>query len=199
MNRRALFLLTALLPASCETLPSPADAPGAPPLPGPREETAAAFAPLTEKDLALFQACGALNFATVRSLLAAGANPNARDTAGRTPLMMLARTQPPDLGQADEPEWDEDGTGLDAQTSPHYFILEELCRRRADLNVRDSEGRTALMHAARADYANLVTGLIRRGADPGVRDNTGSTALTIARQAGNVSAAEAIVKASMPR
>ena len=51
----------------------------------------------------------------------------------------------------------------------------------ANVNARNEGGITALMIAAAANQASLVTLLVKAGADVAARDEKGETALSIAR------------------
>ena len=87
-------------------------------------------------------------------LLRNGADPDLRDSRGRSPLMYSVLT----------------GHG----------VLETLLNHGADPNLGDSEGRTPLTLAVidtEAD-AGIIETLLEHGADPNVRDNSGFTPLT---------------------
>lgn len=58
-------------------------------------------------------------------------------------------------------------------------LLEELLAGRADPNIQDQHGWTALMHASfmRRDNALVIRTLIRSGANPNIKDREGFTAL----------------------
>lgn len=83
-----------------------------------------------------------------------GANVNARDSLGRTPLSEAAQRSPVSVLNA----------LLGAGAS-------------ASVNVADNEGRTPLMWAARDNSAAMVRVLLRRGANVHAKDATGSTPL----------------------
>jgi ankyrin repeat protein/uncharacterized protein DUF6438 len=85
-------------------------------------------------------------------LLAAGADPNAVDFKGATPLMYAA----------------EVGT---------LELLRALLAAGADVNARDAEGRTALMYAADHCQTETVHRMVEAGADVTLKDNNGYTAL----------------------
>lgn len=46
----------------------------------------------------------------------------------------------------------------------------------ADVNAKDREGWTALMHASWNGHTGVAAALLDRGADVGIRDNNGGTA-----------------------
>jgi ankyrin repeat protein len=85
-------------------------------------------------------------------LLAAGADPNAVDFEGATPLMYAA----------------EVGT---------MELLRALLAAGADVNAQDAEGRTALMYASDHCYTDSVRLLVETGADVTLKDTNGHTAL----------------------
>jgi hypothetical protein len=58
--------------------------------------------------------------------------------------------------------------------------VETILNKGADINVRDSVGRTALMWAVWRDNFEIVRLLVQRGADVNARDSNGSTALMLA-------------------
>jgi len=92
-----------------------------------------------------------------RVLLAAGANLEARDTIGATPLMRAASFN-------ENPE-----------------VVRVLLAAGADLEARDTEGWTPLMHAAgRNEIPEVVLVLLGVGADLEARDTDGLTPLMLA-------------------
>jgi ankyrin repeat protein len=92
----------------------------------------------------------------VDELLRAGANPNAANVAGITPLMTAVA-------------FDADGTA----------ILERLLAAGADIDAQDKDGMTALMHAARYGRARAAQALLAHGADAAIHDNVGRTAAAV--------------------
>ncbi len=90
-------------------------------------------------------------------LLAAGADPNAVDFEGATPLMYAA----------------EVGT---------LELLRALLAAGADVNARDAEGRTALIYAADHCQTESVRLLVQAGADVTRKDSKGYTALKRVRR-----------------
>lgn len=107
----------------------------------------------------LFQAVRAGDRGAVQAQLRAGADVNARDDAGNTPLILAAF-----CAQAD--------------------VLRLLLQSGADVNATNTAGATALLRAASfADKARL---LVEAGADVKARSAIGNTALLLAaRQHGN--------------
>ena len=70
------------------------------------------------------------------------------------------------------PVWfEEDKSSLKA--------VNTLIKAKANINLRDKDGKTALMYAAAANYADLevVKLLIKSGADVNIKDKEGKTAL----------------------
>ena len=108
---------------------------------------------------ALFEAIRAGDSAAVRDLLKGGADLNARNDIGDTPLMAAA---------------------LNADAA----VLELLLKAGADINAANQAGATALMRAATfEDKARL---LVVSGADVKARSRLGNSALILAaRESGN--------------
>jgi ankyrin repeat protein len=97
----------------------------------------------------------------VRTLLAAGVDPDARDTGGNTPLHEAVAG---------------DGTNLVAAV--------ELLNAGADVNAQNSDGQTPLVYFYESlfDYARVVPFLLEHGANPLIRNARGRHAIDIARQ-----------------
>ncbi len=136
----------------------------------------------------------------VKMLLADGANVNAADEAGDTPL--LHAVMPNGIGISD----DKEGTvkvlldaGADvnaknnANRTPLFFatmvghkdIVGLLLAAGADVNVQDEDGRTALMGVIWDENEELVKILLSAGADVNVKNKDGETALKLAREENN--------------
>jgi ankyrin repeat protein len=91
-------------------------------------------------------------------LLENGAEVDARDQNGRTPLH---------------------GAALSRSTAISYILLANL----ADLEPRDEEGSTPLHLAAARGRAAVVRGLLEAGADSDAKDGQGRTPPELAREA----------------
>ena len=130
----------------------------------------------------------------VKALLDATTSLNGGDNRGRTPLMLGASR-----GYRCVPLLIRAGADLNAQDvtngwTPLVWSLEEgsavsakeLISAGTNLNLRDRNGKTALMHAAglgyRPLYKEVVQQLLTSGADRNIQDNNGQTALSIAEQ-----------------
>jgi len=96
-------------------------------------------------------------------LLEAGADPNARDDRGRTPLNSLAGA-----------DTDEVGTYIDL-----------LVEAGADLEARDETGRTPLFRALWMDNSPAALALLEAGADLGAADDAGTPILVAAVRFGS--------------
>ncbi len=66
-----------------------------------------------------------------------------------------------------------------------------------DVDGRDAAEETALMHAARRGYADMVELLLERGAEPDLANRHGDTALTLALMRGYGRIAELLRRASL--
>jgi ankyrin repeat protein len=98
----------------------------------------------------------------VELLLKHGADPNARDAQGGTPLYYAAR----------------DGCV--------EVVRILLLRQGADLNARDAEGNTPLHRAAANCRYTLAQLLIQHGADPNAKNNQDKTPLDLANCPGKM-------------
>jgi hypothetical protein len=110
-------------------------------------------------DAQLIQAAATGDVDGLLSLLAKGANIEARNEAGATPLM-----------------W--------ASIGGHVQAVAVLLNRGADINARSNSGATALKGAAAHGQLEIVKLLVARGADLHMRDNQGMSSIDAAQNAG---------------
>ncbi len=103
-------------------------------------------------DQQMVEAAFVCDLMRVRTLLARGADPNARDDQGRTPIFSAV------LGGS-------------------VALLGLLLETKADVNARDERGATALHVAAEEVVPEAATLLIGRGADLDAQDEEGNTPL----------------------
>lgn len=74
--------------------------------------------------------------------------------------------------------------------------IKVLLENGADTNIKDNEGKTALIYAVKDKY-NLekVKLLIKYGAGINIRDNNGNTALSIAKEFSNTKIVKLLIEA----
>jgi hypothetical protein len=135
-------------------------------------------------------------------LLKAGANVNARDEKGFTPIIvaaqsgldnavqtLLAHNADPNLRTA------TGNTALIlAVDQGHAGSAAKLIAAQADVNSRNKRGQTALMTAAWHGNVAMVTSLLDAKADSTLKDNTGQTAEQVAQSQGHKKIAELIAQ-----
>jgi len=128
----------------------------------------------------------------VAALIAAGADVNARDSFGVTPLMYAAISGSAEVirlmlkSGADVKAKDTDGRTvlIECLTTENDLppeIVEELIQAGADVNVRVYGGLTPLMIAAGGD-SRVLRALIHAGADLNAADDQGATVLRWAKE-----------------
>ena len=108
----------------------------------------------------LFEAVRQRSRDRIRTLLAAGANPNVHNNAGRTPLMYAV---------------------------PYYYgadtaIITQLIAAGADVNARDNLGWTPLIHAVHDAPTRVLVQLLAAGANVHARDDEGKSASDHAKE-----------------
>jgi hypothetical protein len=134
-------------------------------------------------------------FDLVRAVLEAGIDPNLR--AYRSSLLgSEGLFHPPvaeillEAGADPNSRTYEDTTVLmDASAYGYADVVRVLLAYGADVDLRDDEGRTALMHTVIGDtfiagrpYTDAIPILLQNRSDPNVTDNNGKTALDYARE-----------------
>lgn len=129
--------------------------------------------------------CNSRDEEIVERLLDAGANPNADDGTGSTPLIQAACT-----GEAQIVKLLIDAgadvnakpsglptTLVEAITSQHIDVLKLLLEAGADVNAQDDEGKTPLMIAEAEGSLEIMKLLLTAGADPNLIDAEGKAVL----------------------
>jgi ankyrin repeat protein len=122
-------------------------------------------------NLDLINAARAGRSAEVRALIAAGADINATNPAGKTVLMMAAN-----FGNA--------------------RIVDMLLAEGANVNTKDKQESTALIDAAYMGNLQVIKALLARGADVNATDKNGVTALSMAKTMGNAAVIETLEAAA---
>jgi ankyrin repeat protein len=115
-----------------------------------------------EADVRLLQATQKGSVSLVQAALAEGANVNCRGTNGLSPLLQVLSGTP---------------APLDASRRQCVAFL---LQRGADVNTKDRDGRTALIHATRAGDLATAQMLVEAGAAITLRDRFSKTALLYA-------------------
>src|SRR5438270_459257 len=153
-------------------------------------------------DARLMEAVRTRDTSEVRRLLKQGANANAENKNGRTPLMEAAFAGYTDTalallenGAAVNAKNREGRTALFwATLSNHLETLQALVARGADINGKDSEGRTPLFWASLSGYTNIIRALLGKGAHVNSKDNYGWTPLMAAVDLGQVDSVKLLLQ-----
>ena len=147
----------------------------------------------TDLNEKLLLACSAGDTESARTLLALGADVNARDNASpyrHTPLMMSVRSGHLNTAQyLVESKADlsiQSTRGYTALIEAAWFgreeILKMLIEAGAEIDAVNYDGNTALMEAALMGHAGIVKALLDAGAHPDRMNKEGKTALDLARK-----------------
>jgi|GEM_PF-66680 len=173
--------------------------------------TAMDLSSLAAQDLSryLFDAARAGDVEVLRSLLARGAQVDARDERGSTALILAAYHGKTDavetlLDAGASPNLGDSARGNTALMGALFKGETESARRlladpRTDVNARNAAGQTAAMFAALFGRAELVEALAARQADFALADAGGATAETLARTQGNAVLADRLAVLSRKR
>jgi uncharacterized protein len=110
----------------------------------------------------LLRASAKGDLATVKKLIAEGADVNAADAGGRTPI-------------------------IEAAWAGHVDVVKFLVEKSADVTIMDNAGYTALMRASEEGHLPVATYLIAKGANVNARGKVrGTTALMLAAERGHI-------------
>jgi len=140
----------------------------------------------------------------VRTLLQAGADVNAKDKTGKTPLVWAIHgdVSPAFLLAVEallDAKADPEAAGTDGEAPLHLAsqidaapIAERLLKAGADLNAVDAQGRTAVWWAAANGCPNTLALLLEKKADVARTDAEGKTPLVVAAEHGWPASAKAL-------
>lgn len=145
-------------------------------------------------DMELINATDQMDTNRIEYLLKKGANIDARDVEGMTPLMHAVKTS--DLPfingfleyKANPNLQDNDGwtPAMHAVRQNDGKVIRLLARFGADFNVLNKQGMSALAKAVQGNHANAAVAMLDTGAKPSVvQGDSGYTPLIIAAKVGN--------------
>lgn len=143
------------------------------------------------------------NWTVAERLVREGADVNARDSFGMTPLHTAVRAGRNDVAEVLMTHGADVNARSDRGQTPLFFwavtgegkqMAEHLIAHGADVNARDNYGMTPLHCAAAAGHEGAVQVLLAAGADIDIKDNEGRSPLDWARNLGHTEIAELLVQ-----
>lgn len=141
-----------------------------------------------EVNKALYDACAEDSVEKILSSIKNGADVNAKDGNGITPLHRAISKKQITVAEiliknsADVNASDKDGKSAlhRAAHNGSIALAKLLIKKGADVNARDKEGKSPLHRAVYKDHIELAELLIRKGADVNAQDNSKCTPLYLA-------------------
>ena len=136
----------------------------------------------------------------VQAMLDSGADVNAKDKDGWTPLLWAAYNGNAEVisvllqagADVNAKKNNGDTPLLSAVLRENIELISVLLKRGADVNAKDDDGRTPLLSAVLRENIELISILIQAGADLNAKDNDGFTPLDLAEGGKHWAAAKAL-------
>ncbi len=161
-----------------------------------------------QKNTPLLSCLGSLQFAerfrgrkhenVALLLINSGANVNAVDLGGHSPVLMAAAADNQKIldalleKKAKHMPLPNGNTGLHLSSTPAIALA--LVKQGVQVNARSRSGETALHGAARMGNNDLIIALIKAGADANIADNAGSTPVHAATFKGSIKCLKSLVR-----
>ncbi|KAF3056934.1 Serine/threonine-protein phosphatase 6 regulatory ankyrin repeat subunit B [Trichoderma lentiforme] len=151
--------------------------------------------------LALRKAASTENLDAVKLLLSENIDVSEADTDGRSAIHAIAIGGVVEMLRniSNLPGFDINARDNEKQTAlilavqfDHVKLVSELCLKKADVTLADSQGKTALHYAVSKDI-NITRALLKENASAMIGDKEGQTALNLACRLGYVEVVEAMV------
>lgn len=137
-------------------------------------------------------------------LIRAGADVNAADDEGATPLLQAClNASSPMVEMLVKAGANPNAAARNGETplmtaarTGNIEVAKLLLSSKADVNAKEAaRGQNALMRAVAENHADIAKALLQAGADVHARSNTGFTALLFAAQQGNIEIARTLLEA----
>jgi ankyrin repeat protein/CHAT domain-containing protein len=153
------------------------------------------------QEQALFDAINTADLSRIQQLIERGVNPNAKDSNGQTALMsaivkkrfaifqlLLDKKADPNLVsrvRSDE-DWEESSPLSYAAKSGLTDYVKALLAAKANPNITNVYGYTAMFEAARQGQSEIIKILLENGANPNIKTKNGGSPLLEVSSRGNV-------------
>lgn len=145
-----------------------------------------------KKENDLHKAAATLNVAGIKAALKKNIDVNEKDSYGNTALIIALTQKIPEPSESKESRITNSKNRAEAALK----IAELLLQRRADVNTKGFDGKTALIRAVLADesiVSKLLNLLFQYKADINFQDNQGYTSLMEAARTNRIKAAEILL------